>query len=60
MAGYDQAGARRVHDCPGDDCTICQPAIDAAEVERDFPTSYDDRGGQEQYEAHLDRMGGSR
>lgn len=56
---YDQRGARRVHNCPGDGCGICEPAIAAAELEREVPSSYDDPGGQDQYERHLNRMGGS-
>lgn len=48
---------RHVDFCVGDGCSYCENRIGAAEIERDFPATYDDPGGQDQYERHLDRMG---
>lgn len=46
------------HNCPGEDCARCQRLID----EREFgvgDSGTDWQAGQDMYESHLDRMGGS-
>lgn len=46
------------HKCTGDDCRRCEEAAEQR-TERDAdPTAW--QVGQNRYEAHLDRMGGSR
>lgn len=49
---------RVLHRCVDHDCEACEREAEARDLEASFPEEYDDPGGQNQYERHLDRMGG--